>query len=251
MRKPGPSESKDQARKLPGQRISTGRLCLFAGAIAVVMVFVYLSFFGGEATNKKSATSAPATARPINSESERPAIESVRLRPAQPSRLDTLKAEIAQAGNPNGNLTYTYVWKVNHRVIEGAEKDTLELAVMKKRDLVTVTVTPHRGGIAGFPVESPAVALHSAPPTLELKPLTGKKRPGGTIELQLIGQDPDGGAVTFSLESPLVPGMSIDGSSGKITWIVEPNQKGTVRFRAAATNADQTKITKIFNLTVQ
>ncbi|MCX6983475.1 MAG: putative Ig domain-containing protein, partial [Lentisphaerae bacterium] len=62
---------------------------------------------------------------------------------------------------------------------------------------------------------------------------------------------PDSDGITFSLEAPLVPGMSIDGQTGKITWIIPPNQKGTIRFGAAVEDTDKTKVTKIFEITVE
>ncbi len=59
----------------------------------------------------------------------------------------------------------------------------------------------------------------------------------------------DGGQLTFSLEQPLVPGMTIDGRSGKISWIIQPDQKGTIRFGAAVEDDNQTKVIKTFEIT--
>ncbi|MHB9096231.1 MAG: hypothetical protein ACYC5X_00210 [Syntrophales bacterium] len=176
-------------------------------------------------------------------------IRAVRLQPPQATRLDTLKAEVEAASNAPERLVYTYRWRVNDRVIEDASGDTLNLSPFKKRDLITVTVTPYDGDTAGFAVESPSVAIYSVPPSLELKALRKARKTGEPIELQLVSVAPDGEPVAFSLEAPHVSGMTIDKRSGKISWLLQPGQKGSFRFGAAVEDDNGTKITKIFDIT--
>jgi hypothetical protein len=208
-----------------------------------------------DVTGTKPLAPQPATVstRPAaapGSEANGPSIKQVRLFPPQPTIQDTLKAEVS-TDFPEP-LTYTYQWKVNERVMPEATGEALKLSAFRKRDLITVTVTPYAGKVVGFAVESPVIAVHSAPPSLEMKEFSRQPRKvGDPIELQLAGTDPDGDAVTFSLEPPLVPGMSIDSATGKITWTIPPEQKGTIRFGAAASDPDQTKVTKIFEMVVE
>jgi len=200
--------------------------------------------------NRQPPASAAAPAAEIP---EKPLafLQAVRLQPPEPTRLDSLKAAVEVAPDAPGELTYTYLWKVNDRIIEEATGDTLNLSTFKKRNLVTVTVTPHDGDTAGFAVESPLVAIHSVPPSLELKAGRQARKTGEPIELQLVGVAPDGNLVAFSLEAPYVPGMTIDKRSGKISWHRQPDQKGTFRFGAAVEDDNQTKVTKIFAVTVE
>ena len=166
--------------------------------------------------------------------------------------MDPLKAEVVTAAYANpGRTTYTYVWKVNDRIVEGATGDTLDLSTFKKRDLITVTVTPYEGDKTGFPVESPVTIIYGIPPTLELQAPLKKTKVGIPLEFQLVSLHPDSDGVAFSLEAPLVPGMSIDSHTGKITWIIPPNQKGTIHFGAAAEDTDKTKVTKTFDITLE
>jgi hypothetical protein len=72
-----------------------------------------------------------------------------------------------------------------------------------------------------------------------------------TLEMQLVSRHPDSDGVTFSLEDPTVPGMSIDPKSGKITWMVQPNQQGTIRFGAAVEDTEQTRVTRAFDITLE
>jgi hypothetical protein len=100
-------------------------------------------------------------------------------------------------------------------------------------------------------VESPVVAIHSAPLSLELKAMRQARKTGEPIELQLVGAAPDGDQITFSLEAPHVPGMTIDQRSGKLSWRLQPDQKGVLRFGAAVEDDNGTKVTKIFEITAE
>ncbi len=199
----------------------------------------------------------PQASAPATSPSARPPerqlafIQTVRLQPARPTRLDTLKAKVEVASNAPEGLVFTYRWKVNDRVIEEASGETLDLSPFKKRDLITVTVTPNDGGTAGFAVDSPIIAIHGIPPSLELKAMRRARKTGEPIELQLVGTAPDAEKVTFSLEDPRVPGMTIDKESGKITWLLQAGQKGSFRFGAAVEDDNGTKTTKIFDITAE
>ena len=206
---------------------------------------------GTEGTpNRKPLTSTalPDTKMP---EKQLAFIQSIRLQPSLPTRMDSLKAEIDVSPDAPGQLVYTYRWEVNDHVIEEATGDTLNLSTFKKRDLINVTVTPHDGSTAGSAVESPTVAIHSIPPSLELKAMNQARKIGELIELQLVGDALDGGELTFSLEAPYVPGMTIDNSTGKISWLLQPGQKGSLRFGAAVQDDNRTKVTKVFDIIVE
>jgi len=250
-------------RKVPPQR-----MLIFGGAAVALVILVLLIFFSVSRNDSPPGAAPQATAPSPGSVSgrtaasppglipadvsDRPAIQAIRFQPPRPTRADTLKAEVIPAAAPDpGRFTYAYVWKVNDRIVEGAAGDSLVLSAFKKRDLVTVTVTPYDGDKAGFPVESPMAFVYGIPPTLDLKEERQARKAGEPAELQLISLHPDSEeGVTFSLEAPVVPGMSIDGRTGRITWIIQPDQKGTIRFGAAVEDADKTKVTRTFDLTI-
>jgi len=175
-------------------------------------------------------------------------IQSVRVQPALPTRLDTLRAEVIPLSNRSGELKFAYVWKVNEQIITDAMGDTLDLSPFRKRDLVSVTVTPYDEDMPGYAVSSPVVAIHSVPPSLEIKVIRKTARIGEPYALQLFSDHPDSETATFSLEEPKIDGMTIDGQTGKISWIIQPNQKGTVRFGAAVQDSEANRITKIFEI---
>jgi hypothetical protein len=178
-------------------------------------------------------------------------IQAVRLQPAWPTRMDSLQAEVVVSPAAPEKLIYTYTWKVNDRIIQEATGSSLILSSFKKGDLINVIVTPSDGATEGLAVESPLVAIHSAVPSLELKAVRQARKPGEPIELQLVGVAPDGDPIVFSLEPPLVPGMTIDRGSGKISWSLQPGQKGSLRFGAAVEDDQGTNVTKTFDITAE
>jgi hypothetical protein len=202
---------------------------------------------GGRSGQPSASAVSPNAGIP---EGELAFIKAVRVQPSQPTRMDTLQAEVDLASAAPKELVYTYLWRVNDKIIEEAKGDTLNLSPFKKRDLVTVTVTPHDGDTAGFAVASPVIAIHSVPPSLELKAMRRARKAGEPVELQLAGVAPDGELVAYSLEAPHVPGMTIDKQSGKISWSIQPDQKGAIRFGAAVEDDNGTKVTRIFDVTI-
>jgi hypothetical protein len=269
-------------KKLPapswwGKLLALPRRVLIFGALAVALVIFLIGILSSSSPRKEiSPQLTPQAAvlspggesfleRPIGQppppppqkvlmqeEEERPTVQSIRFSPSQPTRMDTLKAEVVTAPyDAPRRITYAYVWKVNSRIVAGATADTLNLLAFKKKDLVTVTVTPSDGDKAGFPVDGPVALIYGIPPSLDLQVPPKTRKAGEPLELQLVSLHPDSDDITFSLEAPLVPGMSINSQTGKITWIIPPNQKGTIRFGAAVEDTDKTKVTKTFDITME
>jgi len=175
-------------------------------------------------------------------------IQSIRFQPDSPTRLDTLRVEVIPLSRDSGSLKYAYIWKVNGKVITEETGDTLDLSPFKKRDLVSVAITPYEDDIAGYTVKSPVVAIQSIPPSLEMKITRKTVRIGEPFELQLLSDHPDSETASYSLEEPRVDGMTIDSRTGKISWTIQPNQQGSFRFGSAVLDSEGTRVTKIFEI---
>jgi hypothetical protein len=177
-----------------------------------------------------------------------PIISAVRITPSQPVPTDRIKAEPVLAGGDSAGLVFSYRWKVNGLFVEGKVTDTLSGMALKRRDTVSVVVSAIRDGLDGPVTESPTVVIHSPPPSLEMKIMTKRFRVGDTIELQLLGAAPDGDQLIFSLVSPLIDGMTLDGKSGRIVWRPERLFPGKLHFGAAAVDTDGNRTVRVFEI---
>jgi len=178
-------------------------------------------------------------------------IQTVRLVPQQPTRKDNLKAEVVLAQGAPEKLAFTYRWRVNDRIVDEAKGNTLNLSGLKKQDRISVAVTPLAGETSGFTVESPVVAVHTVAPTLEMEIRSPSSKVGAPIEMQLLSVAPDSAAVTFALEPPHLPGMTLDPVSGKISWSRPLDQKGPFRFGASVTDDNGTRVARVFEIDVK
>lgn len=247
-------------KSLPGAKGRQSRVFIFGGLAFAVVVVLYFSLGtslrewlpGGGPVQHKAPVSVPPTNNATEPDEQigGQLIQTIRLIPTQPTRLDTLRAEIIPAVSDASHLTYTYVWKVNDRTITNVTGDSLDLSNYKRRDLVYVTVTPYDGDRAGFSVNSPVVAVYGVTPSLELNAMGRRLKAGEPLVLQLSSDHPETAQVTFRLEPPSITGMTIDNKTGKITWIVQPGQEGTLQFGASITDTDGTKVTRIFDINV-
>ncbi len=177
-----------------------------------------------------------------------PIVAAVRITPSQPLPGDHIKAEAVLAGGAVDGIRFSYRWKVNGQFIQGEDTDTLANVTLKRKDKISVVVSAARENIEGPPTESQTLIVHSLPPSLEMKIMTDRIRPGDTAEIQLQGAAPDGGKVVFSLVSPFVEGMKLDENSGKIIWTPQRVLQGKLQFGAVAADADGNRTTKVFSL---
>jgi hypothetical protein len=270
FQKSAPTVGKAAPTALKGKTGPPKRMLIFGSSVGVLIILVLLIFFcsprkettpetplqaAARSSSPGSATGRPAASSPglINAANTKdlPSIRSILLQPLQPTRMNTLKAEVGTAFPDSSNVTCAYEWKVNDQIVAGATGETLNLSTFKRGDLVTVTVTPYAGDKTGHPVRSRSVVIHSITPSLDLKSARQAIKAGEPMDLQLVSLHPDSDDVTFSLEAPMVPGMSIDSHSGKITWIIPPNQKGMILFGAAVEDPDKTKVKKTFEITLE
>jgi len=255
---------KNKLTVAPKKTNPLARLLIFISIFIVLSVCLYMLILKPapsqtDQTNQPSAnTDQVASSKTVKTNNKitkdtlGAVIKAIHLTPSQPTRLDTLKAEIElQPGVSSVGLSYQYDWKVNHHLIAHATKDTLDLSGFQKNDLLSVRVTPYNAEGTGFSVESSFIAVHSIPPSLELQ-RTHQNARSGKVFLQLTSIHPDSNKMRFDLAEPYVSGMTIDNQSGKITWVIQPEQKGATRFGASVEDEDNTvKITKEFEIVIE
>jgi len=258
------TDKKNKMTVTPSKANTLARRLIFISIFIVLSVCVYIlilkplppqTVHSNQSSANKNQVASSKTFL-INKKTTKDAlgsvIKAIHLTPSQPTSLDTLKAEIElQPGLSSDGLSYQYDWKVNHRSIANANKDSLDLAGFQKNDLLSVRVTPYNEEGTGFSVESSFIAIHSIPPSLELQ-RTHQSARSGKVFMQLMSIHPDSNKVRFDLAEPFISGMTIDNQNGKITWIIQPEQKGVIRFGASVEDEDKTvKIKKEFEILIE
>lgn len=158
-------------------------------ALLVGMSLYGCSKGGGEKSPQKAAGGAAAA---------RPVMASAVIYPSQPASSDSLRCE-ATANDPGGlPVTYLHKWSVNGQEVP-EPGGTLSPDHFKKKDHVSVTVTPSNGKTQGTPLISEAVVIGNSPPAVSGATLQPQS-PAIADILTIIpaAQDPDGDNVTFS-----------------------------------------------------
>ncbi|MBI5213837.1 MAG: hypothetical protein HY957_10800 [Nitrospirae bacterium] len=177
-------------------------------------------------------------------------IKKVIFSPPQPLITDTIKADVSSDYQGTGHITYEYTWRINGKPVKGIKDNTLPPGEFKKRDHISVMVTPFIDGAEKDVYKSMFVVIHSSPPSLALALKETIHKLNGSITMQLVGSDPDGDKVTFSLEEPFLEGMTVDRETGEIIWKPEKKEKGIYKFRASATDSDGIKTAKTFEFRI-
>ncbi|MBM4390264.1 MAG: hypothetical protein FJ090_04010 [Deltaproteobacteria bacterium] len=158
-----------------------------------------------------------------------PVIERFTVSPGQPTVIDTLVVK-ADASDPDGqDVDLEYRWEVDGQkvAVRGAE---LELGDYSRGQRVTVALTVSDGALEKSLATEP-IEIVNAPPQFRTDP--AKIR---TVEgFQVVAEDPDGDAITWSLEGA-PPQMSID-PRGVLHWKgSETDAAGSYRVKIKASD---------------
>ncbi len=172
-----------------------------------------------------------------------PVIGKITLSPKEPTVLDNINATM-ELDREVSDIRFEYRWFVNDKPVENITGDLLPAGSFKKRDAVSVKITPYLNLNRGNIAQSNVIVIYSAPPSLTLK--EGSAKVGDIIELQVVGIDPDGDKITYALEEPRLDGMSVDSATGKIIWSPSKKEAGIYKFGASATDVDGAKVTHVF-----
>ncbi len=149
-----------------------------------------------------------------------PEISAISISPERPAVDDSITA-VPSISDPDGDsVSVRYQWFVNGRAVtEPNEKNEFTARGLRKKDMLNVVITVADGESAGEPKTSDIMALVNSPPRITSKPPDEFQK--GVYRYQVTAQDPDGDALKYSLaKSP--SGMTIDPSTGLITWEPKP-----------------------------
>lgn len=178
---------------------------------------------------KEAAEAVEDEGPPVMGSGDRePFVRSVRIKPAEPTRLDTLEIDVDAVDPDRKRIELTYEWSVNGVRVYGVNKPALPLEDHARGDVVSVVVTAS-DGTHQVEVKSDPYTIVNANPQFEGKPTEMKKIEGTRLE----ATDPDGDTVTFTL-SGAPTGLTLD-SRGVLHYAgseTEPGGKYTLKIVA-------------------
>jgi hypothetical protein len=127
-------------------------------------------------------------------------------------------------------VTYAFRWRRNTAVVLEGEQSTLDTGSFARGDSLTVEVTPHDASGAGKPRLSEPIALGNSAPTITSRPPSNFEKGAFSYSVQATDEDKD----VLKYELATAPtGMTIDPTTGVITWQVGSDIKGKHRVRVA------------------
>ena len=148
-----------------------------------------------------------------------PVVRRASLVPELPKVSSTLTVDIESTDPDNDTVTYTYKWTLNGTY---AGEDNFLNSDLKRDDVVTVEVAPYDGEEYGRTIVLKSRVYNSFPVVSESVPTFD----GKVYTYQIAATDQDNDSLVYSLEEG-PQGMSIDRSTGIVTWTPGPDVKGT------------------------
>jgi hypothetical protein len=190
----------------------------------------------------------PFLSSPVKILNSPPKIQELWIEPKVAYANDNLKVSIKCLDVDGDSINYTYQWKRNGINLNGDKEAILEQGQFKKRDLITVLVTPDDGETSGTPRKSDPITIANSPPIIISSPPT--KTNDNIYTYQIKANDPDNDSIIFNLKSA-PKGMEINKDTGLIQWGIRTGDKGTHTIEIEASDSDGSKCYQRYNLTIE
>jgi hypothetical protein len=163
-----------------------------------------------------------------------PRVTGLTVEPVAPGTADALTAT-AQGSDTDGDaLEYRYRWYRNGDLLP-EQSATLPAGSAQRGDEVSASAAAHDGQVLGDWVSSGTLQLRNAAPVISTQPeyLLGE---GGMYVYDVGATDPDGDTpLRYELiEGP--PGMSVDGSTGQVSWQLPSDASGVYPIELTVTD---------------
>jgi len=162
--------------------------------------------------------------------------------PADP--LDRVGAEVVASDADGDGLTIAYEWTKNG---EPAGNEKKIAGPVRRGDKIVLKVMADDGEKKGR-----VVVLHRE--ILNLPPVVSQsddfRFDGKTWTHQVLATDPDGDALSYSLRNA-PPGMTINTSTGFITWAVPKDVAGKAAVTAVVNDGHGGEVTRVLNIEIR
>ena len=154
----------------------------------------------------------------------------------------------AHADDPDGDaLSYRYTWWVNDERLP-EEGPRLPTRSLKYGDQVRVRVTANDGRYSSEPLESHAIRVGNAPPSILSQPeATG---PDGVFRYQVRAEDPEGDSQLRYALAQGPSGMKVTPSGGDVEWTPRSDQHGRHPVEISVEDSSGARSTQRFELII-
>ncbi len=172
-----------------------------------------------------------------------PELSRVKIMPETFKPGDTLFIDASGSDLDGDNVTVLYEWTKNG---EPAGKGRAIDSPVKRGDKISIKITPFDGEAYGQ-----SITLNRE--IRNMPPVIGEDKrfnfDGKNFTCQVKAADPDSDVLNYSLKSA-PPGMTINPTTGLITWNVPPDFKGKASFTACANDGQGGEAVQIFNVDI-
>ncbi len=177
------------------------------------------------------AESAPFRTEPVTVVNTPPVVSHVTVEADPPDKGNRVHAQVEAVDPDRDEVHYTYRWWRNDKQVQEGEDGVLDTTGFGRKDVVVVEVIARDQDAAAAPVRSAPSALGNSPPLIVSNPAALMNRE--QYEYVVQAKDVDGDSVTYGLETG-PPGMTIDKTTGQVTWKLTPGVGGTHRVKVMA-----------------
>jgi hypothetical protein len=147
-----------------------------------------------------------------------PVVKSATIKPSPAYSRDELEAKVEVLDADGDYIRYTYQWEKASKDIPDASSATLARSFFKKGDKICYRVHVSDGESEEIVFHANAITILNSPPCILSQP-SGEISEESLYEYRITAEDPDGDPITFGL-SAAPEGMTVDASTGMITWKV-------------------------------
>ena len=145
------------------------------------------------------------------------------------------------------DIHFEFRWLRNDKVVSEGPDNVFDITDVAQNDIVTVEATPHDRDGGGIPVRARPLVSGNNPPKIVSTPLMMANVE--SYEYAVEAKDPEGDVVAFELETA-PSGMSIDRSTGRLTWKPSPAIQGTHHVKVVALDGKGGRTWQEFDLSV-
>lgn len=177
-----------------------------------------------------------------------PVMRSFTIEPSPAHSKDDLTANLDVIDADDDYIRIAYQWEKNKEPIPGETGKTLSHDLFARGDKISCRATFSEEETDEVTYQSNVITIANSGPVITSR-LSGNNLEGYSFSYTVVAEDPDGDPLEFSIDKA-PEGMTIDPSTGSITWEPgEDQRKGVYEFEAIASDPEGAKAIQPITLT--